>query len=83
MKNFRFGLLGLLLFTGALPPIIWIITLFDIDYRLITAADDPLADLISITPRGAAVRAVLLGIAMGVAILVSGTGWRLLRKNLL
>jgi hypothetical protein len=71
-----------MLFTGAMPPIIWMITLFDINYRLITAVDDPWADLIAITPRGAAVRAVLLGIWAGVAMVVAGIGWRLLRKRI-
>lgn len=70
--NWQFSLLGWLLFTSTVPPIIWIVTVFDVDYRIV----DPLEGV----SWDAWMRAMLLGFAMGIAMITAGIGWRLMRK---
>jgi hypothetical protein len=78
-KPLRFNLRGFLLFCSAAPPIAWLITVFEIDYRLM----EPVlftGKIESAELFGLALRAIFLGIALGIAVLTAGVGWRLMKR---
>lgn len=81
MRSWKFSLLGWLLFTNSIPVIVYIISFFDIDYRVLEVVATEGIYTERLTP-GAVLRLVALGITLGVACMTCVVGWCMGRGTL-
>lgn len=77
----RFGLRRLFHATTGIAVILWIVTSFEVDWKLIDPRTVVYTPLAADWPFGATVRAVLLGVAIGIASLVVIAGLLLRNRN--